>query len=215
MARNVQMRSVVMPIILVNVIAFLIQIATGMIQGWFTQAFILESSLVLMEPWRLVTSMFLHANGFHIFINMYILFSFGSLLESRIGPKRFLALYFISGIFASFIATFFYPSALGASGAIMGVIGAVIMLFPHIKVLFFFIIPMPLWVAGIVLAFVDMMYIIFDSTIGGAAHIAGMVCGLGYGFYLKRRKKNYSKRFKVKAHLDDEEIDAYLKDGKI
>ncbi|MEM0253095.1 MAG: rhomboid family intramembrane serine protease [Candidatus Bathyarchaeia archaeon] len=89
--------------------------------------------------YRILSSMFLHANLFHIIFNMYFLYLFGRAVEEALGGGRFLALYLASGIFASIFHTAFsfiggYPAylipAIGASGAISGVLGAYLLLYP-------------------------------------------------------------------------------------
>lgn len=77
--------------------------------------------------YRLVTSMFIHADIFHIFFNMYALYVVGSQVERYYGKKKFLIIYFISGIFGSlFSNVFMLPNSMsiGASGAIFGLFGA-------------------------------------------------------------------------------------------
>ena len=180
-----KIRTVVMPIIVINLIVFLLQLTLG---SAFTNSFILISEDIFTRPWILVTSMFLHSTfGFsHILFNMYALFLFGPLLEQRIGAKRFLFLYLGSGFVAAFLSSFFYARALGASGAIMGMIGAMIILLPHLRLLLFFVIPMPLWMAGIAWALIDLFGVFFPSGVGNIAHLVGMGIGLLYGFYLQR-----------------------------
>jgi membrane associated rhomboid family serine protease len=82
------------------------------------------------EWWRLVTSMFLHANFLHIAMNMYSLYYAGSILEQVIGRWRFGLLYLASGIAGSAGALVWSPNTptLGASGAIFGILGALFVL---------------------------------------------------------------------------------------
>lgn len=76
------------------------------------------------RPWTAVTYMFLHANFIHILFNMLVLYFFGPMLEMRLGSRRFLGLYFVSGIVAALVSLFFTPRAIivGASGAVYGII---------------------------------------------------------------------------------------------
>jgi uncharacterized protein len=182
----------VMPIVGINIICFLLQVILG---DWFTQSFMLISADVLTRPWILLTSMFLHGSPTHLFFNMYALFMFGTLIEQKIGTKRFLMLYFGSGLLAAVIPQ--YSAALGASGAIMGIVGMTIMLFPHMKVLLLFFIPMSMRTAGIIFAALDIfgMFSPLQSGIAHLAHIIGLLVGLGYGYYLLKHKKNFQKRF--------------------
>ncbi len=77
--------------------------------------------------YRLITSMFLHADIFHIFFNMYALYVVGNQVERYYGPKKYLLIYFISGIVGSLFSNVFMASStisIGASGAIFGLFGA-------------------------------------------------------------------------------------------
>ncbi|WP_344371226.1 rhomboid family intramembrane serine protease [Agromyces tropicus] len=81
------------------------------------------------EPWRMITSMFVHSTGliFHILLNMYTLWIFGQLLENVLGRWRFLALYLISGLAGSVAVLWLSDprsGVVGASGAIFGLMGA-------------------------------------------------------------------------------------------
>ena len=81
----------------------------------------------MFEPWRMLTSIFLHANLIHIALNMYTLWIFGIVLEPMLGRGRFLALYLISGFAGSLAVLLITPpnqAVLGASGAIFGMFGA-------------------------------------------------------------------------------------------
>jgi len=209
---NIKLKTVVMPLIILNVVVFLLQILLG---KDFTNAFILVGSDVFARPWIMVTSMFLHADIMHLLFNMYVLLMFGSLIEQKIGPKKFVFIYFLSGIVASFISSFFYQRALGASGAIMGILGVVIMLMPDLRVLFFFIVPMPLWIAAIIIALMDIFGIIVPTGIGNIAHLVGMACGLLYGIYLKNQRKNFEKKFSSGTHMSLGDIQEYLRTGRI
>jgi membrane associated rhomboid family serine protease len=82
------------------------------------------------EWWRLVTSTFVHFGLLHIAFNMYALYLIGSVLERYVGSLRFALIYLVSGLAGSFGALILTPSALtaGASGAIFGVMGAMLVL---------------------------------------------------------------------------------------
>ncbi|MDP6156525.1 MAG: rhomboid family intramembrane serine protease [Candidatus Thermoplasmatota archaeon] len=182
-------------LIVINVIAFLVQEFS---QGAFTKEFLLVSADVLIRPWTLITSMFLHGSLSHLVFNMVALFVFGPLVEKRVGKKRFLILYVTGGLLAGIGASFFYPAALGASGAIMGIAGMAIVLYPTKKILFYMVIPMPLWMLGILYIAVDTFGIFFPSGTANIAHLIGLAIGLAYGFYLRKTKEKhkYSKKFR-------------------
>ncbi|MFH0737309.1 MAG: rhomboid family intramembrane serine protease [Candidatus Micrarchaeota archaeon] len=174
----------------------------------FTDAFELNPYLALSEPWRLVTSIFLHdASGFmHIFFNAYALFMFGSILETQIRKREFLILFFGAGIIGSilYLLTTLGPapplcrdpvtgavmlcSALGASGAIYGILGAVAVLLPDLKIFFWFF-PMKIRYAAILWVALE-FFGTFDSGSGvaSAAHLGGLLFGLAYAWWLKNRR---------------------------
>lgn len=86
----------------------------------------------------IVTSMFLHGGWFHILSNMWILAIFGDNIEDRLGGSRYLFFYLLSGTTAALLQTFLLPSSsqpmIGASGAIAGVLGAYLILFPGARI---------------------------------------------------------------------------------
>ena len=172
-------------ILAVAAIAFTAQL---LIPG-FTEAFLLESSDVLSRPWILITSMFLHGDILHIFYNMLALVIFGLILETIIGARRFWMLYFGGGIIAGIVATFFYPAALGASGAIFAVLGMLAVLRPRMNVWVMYI-PMPMAVAALVWVAIDLVGFIAPSGIANAAHISGLIFGVAAGAALRIKYKS-------------------------
>jgi len=155
--------------------------------------------------WTLLTSMFMHANFTHLFVNMISLFFIGSFVEKLIGRKRYFWLYMISGIFAGllfvFLAYFFGNSdlgtrifgspliyAVGASGAIFALGGLLAILTPKMRVYVFFIIPMQMWFAMIILLGVFWIASIsWNLPIGNSAHFGGLLVGVIYGIYLRKK----------------------------
>ncbi|MGM5481347.1 MAG: rhomboid family intramembrane serine protease [Nanobdellota archaeon] len=228
-----QLKNITLKLIVINVIIFLVQVSVPR----FTEMFKLISADVLFRPWILFTSMFLHGGFTHLLFNMYALFLFGSLIERKIGSKRFLGAYILSGLIASLAFTLATPagSAVGASGAIMAVLGLVIMLLPDLQVLFFFVIPMSMRTAGIIFALIDLFGFAFGGTgIAHIAHLAGLACGLAFGYYLKKKKKDFSRNFGNRGRqyrqssqrrpyydsertieLTKDDVDNYFKYGKL
>ena len=207
-----EIRSAAFPLIIATIAVFILQFVLG---NWFTEAFLLSSKDIYTRPWILVTHIFLHASPLHLFYNLWGLFMFGPLLESIIGAKRFLAFYLSAGVIAGFLASFFYSGSLGASGALMGVIGMLIILIPNLRLLFFYVVPTPLWLAGIIYAAMDTFGIFFPSGVGNIAHLIGMGAGLLYGLYLKSQSSKFTKRFAKKKSLNEVDVDEYLRSGRI
>jgi len=143
----------------------------------------------------LITSMFMHGGIAHIAGNMLYLWIFGDNIENALGHKRYLLFYMLCGIIASLSHVFatkllgqnlLVPS-LGASGAISGVLGAYILLFPRRRVTMFFIRFITqvsaLWAIGIWIVFqiVSGLGMLGGSDTGGvayAAHLGGFLAGL-------------------------------------
>ena len=143
---------------------------------------------------------------------MYALLIFGPLVERRVGSKKFLTAYFLSGIIAALSAVFFYPAALGASGAIMGIIGMVIIFFPDLPVLLFFVFPTTMRVAGIIFAMIDIFFIFVPNGVANIAHLGGLLTGLIFGYHLNKGKLKRGKKFKgLDFSMSQEEIDEYFR----
>jgi rhomboid protease GluP len=93
-----------------------------------------NSLIAAGEYWRLVTCMFLHGGIIHLAVNMYSLYAVGPVIENFFGKRKYLAIYFISGICASLLSFYMTPDvSIGASGAIFGVLGACLVLAVKIK----------------------------------------------------------------------------------
>ncbi|MBS3138837.1 rhomboid family intramembrane serine protease [Candidatus Woesearchaeota archaeon] len=108
-------------------------IAQTVIPG-FTGLFVLVSAQVLERPWTLVTAIFLHGDLGHLLFNMFALTLFGAILESIVGRKKFLLIFFVGGVIASIGSIFLYKAALGASGAIFAILGTLAILRPKMQV---------------------------------------------------------------------------------
>ncbi len=158
----------------------------------------LTPSKVLYQPWTLVTSIFIHGSFLHILFNGLALFSFGPFLESLLGKKEFLKIFFIGGIIASllFVLTAYLPlpganpdiPGLGASGAIMAMIGILMIIQPNMTVLVFFF-PLPLWLAGVGFFLFD-LYAGLTASVAGVghfAHVGGLLFGVSYAYYKSKK----------------------------
>ncbi len=153
----------------------------------FTEVFILNQS-AWSEPWRFLTAIFLHGGAGHILYNMFALALFGSLLEKFAGGKNFLLIFFISGLVGNLVSVNFYDSSLGASGAIYGIFGVLMVIKPTMMVwaLGF---PMPMFIAGLVWIGGDLVGLFTPSNVGHIAHLSGAVVGLIAGIVLRRGYK--------------------------
>jgi membrane associated rhomboid family serine protease len=136
-----------------------------------------------------LSSMFMHGGFAHLFGNMLFLFIFGDNLENLIGHIRYLVFYLICGFAAAFAQVLMDPSSvipmLGASGAISGVLGGYVLLFPTRRVsviIFRFFTQVPAYVAiGIWIAYQVVLGYLSSAAAGGvayAAHIGGFIAGL-------------------------------------
>jgi membrane associated rhomboid family serine protease len=167
-----------------------------------------------MNLLRLFTAMFLHANPLHLIGNMLFLWLFGSAVEGRLGPWKFLLTYFAAGIAGDFLhdymVGFLHPKmpSLGASGAIMGIAGAYLYIFPFARICTFWMwsfgfIPR-LGVSDIQARWVILYFLFFDVLWGlllqgldGVAHfvhIGGAVAGflLMMALRVRRDSEDYS-----------------------
>lgn len=147
------------------------------------------------QPWTVITSIFAHANLNHLFLNMIVLLFFGGTTERLIGTRRFTWLFLAAGAIggiAQVVLTqvIFHQDTggLGASGAIQGMMGALVVLAPRLTVLVFFVIPAPLWALTIFYVLFDLIGVITPgSPVGHFAHLAGLVTGLAFGYYLRQQ----------------------------
>ncbi|MEK6824034.1 MAG: rhomboid family intramembrane serine protease [Nanoarchaeota archaeon] len=159
--------------------------------------------------WTFLTSMFMHAGFFHLFINMFSLFFVGTILQKILGQKRYLSFYLIAGLFAGvfFVGLTFLTKdfswadslvgsvdsfAVGASGALFGLIGLMMFLTPNLPVYIMFI-PIPIkikYAAPGMLIVLWLISVAGNIPIGNTAHLGGLIAGLVYGIYLRSRYKN-------------------------
>lgn len=161
-----------------------------------------------------LTNMFLHSGWAHIIGNMWTLYIFGDNVEDKMGPWKYLLFYISCGLIAS-ITHYYINSestipAVGASGAISGVMGAYMLLFPHSRIIFLFVlfffidfIQIPafiyllFWFVGQLMSGTVSLFVL-PQNVGGIAfwaHIGGFIGGmLIYKFFIfsnSRRKKNW------------------------
>ncbi len=189
-------------ILVIAILSFFLQFIIGYnLYNLYFSFSALSPSDMLNQPLKfslnLITHIFLHANGIHILFNMMFLFFFGPELERRIGGKKFLEVFFLSGIIAGigyslwslFILNSAVP-AVGASGALFGIFACLAILAPDIQVYVYFI-PMKITYALIFFALFDLIFIGSGDPIARSAHLSGVVAGLVIGKQLKKKRQDY------------------------
>lgn len=133
------------------------------------------------QYWRLLSAVFLHVDLMHLFYNSFSLFLFGTRVEKYMGKWKFIAIYLVSGVFGNILSVLFNSGiSAGASGAIYGLLGAVLALTQQtnrrVDNLSFYIV-LALMVSGLMFGFVT-------PGIDMFAHIGGLLAGYGIGFML-------------------------------
>jgi len=150
----------------------------------------LQPAGFLARPWTLVTNLFIHGGIGHILANMLTLYFFGGYLCQLIGVRNFLITYFCGGILGNIFYILLaspYSIAIGASGAIYALAGALAVMMPNLRVMVYFIAPMPLWV-------VILLFFVLWSFVPGVAwqaHLGGLVFGLVIGYFFRRRVRYF------------------------
>lgn len=144
------------------------------------------------EPYQIITHMFMHASTTHLFFNMFALYVFGPMVERYAGARRFLILYFVAGMgsILAHMAIMVYqysmhgvqvfPPAVGASGAIMGILVSFAVLYPNVRLMLLFP-PIPIKAKYLAMAYVaiDLFSGISGANTGIAnwAHLGGAITG--------------------------------------
>ena len=196
---------IVKSIILINILVFLgwfLAMSNQYYLGWMIENFLVSwDALLKGRPWVLLTSVFSHNSFFHLFINMYVLLGFGTVLNRMMGAATFLNFYLIAGIAGSFmhalVSLIFLDTpelpALGASGAIAGIILLFSLTFPKERLLFLGIIPIRAGWAALMVIGIDVWGLIEQTKGGGlpighGAHLGGALMGIVW-FLAFRPKK--------------------------
>ncbi|RMF62088.1 MAG: rhomboid family intramembrane serine protease [Calditrichaeota bacterium] len=209
-------------IIVANVLVFMYEISLPpeylelFVRKWGVIPAIYTTGYWMLEPMvyiSLFTNMFLHGGWTHIIGNMWTLWIFGDNVEDRLGKGKFLLFYILSGIAASMTHIVFNPHstipAIGASGAIAGVMGAYLIMFPQSRVITLvpvFFLPMFFEIPAVIYLgvwFVSQLFsgtfAILASTSGGGiawwAHIGGFIAGIILRFILGPTPRTYRRHY--------------------
>lgn len=154
-------------------------------------------------PWlpdhvTLLSYMFLHADFFHLLSNMLFLWVFGDNVEDALGHLKYLVFYLLCGALAGLAHLFIYPDSygplIGASGAVAGVMGAYLVLYPQVrvfvlnKIIVMFPIALPAWVVLGIWIVGQLVYVTIGSDDGVAwwAHIGGVAAGAALVLLFRR-----------------------------
>ncbi len=186
-----RVRLVTLGIIAFNILFFMVSAFTrGLLynKGAFSVYYLLYEK----EWWRLITSMFLHADVSHLIGNMLLLYLSGEIIEKYTGKWKYLMLYFFSGITGSLLyalyefITDYYIETIGASGAVFGIVGALLVLVVSYKGRYGDI------TAGRILFMI--VYMIYTGlhtvNVNNAAHIGGLLGGiLLMGIYMLHERR--------------------------
>ncbi len=189
-------------IIFINLVAFILFTLLLSSNIEFLDYIALKPSNILQMSflWTFITSMFMHGGFFHLFVNMLSLLFIASLVEKILWPKRYLWVYLATGLFAGLFFVLssliftdnFNTYAVGASGALFGLIGLLMLLTPDLPVYIMFI-PIPIkikYAAPGILVLLWIISAVGDVPIGNTAHLGGLLLGLAYGMYLRKKYKN-------------------------
>ena len=144
-----------------------------------------------LQIWRVITYQFLHAGVFHLVFNLMVLYFMGPFIERAWGSKVFLKFYLICGAAGGIVYTLLARFGIleigpmvGASGAIYGVVAAIAVMYPRLKVLLWGIVPMTMVWLVVLVVILSLLNIASGTNAGGeAAHLTGLAVGFIYVKY--------------------------------
>jgi len=210
--------------ILANIAVFFYQLSLLSVNERLAEKFIYQMGMVPAALtygrvpgaggyYTVVTSMFLHGSLLHLGGNMLYLWIFGNNIEDSLGHLRFIVFYLIVGVVAAATHIYFNAAStvptIGASGAVSGILGAYLMLFPHARIktlvplgIFISVVYLPAWV--LLLFWIGLQFLYqalepMDPRAGGvayAAHIGGFVAGFVLiHFFRKYRRRAHFRTY--------------------
>jgi membrane associated rhomboid family serine protease len=178
-------------LLIINIVVFALSLVPSV--GVFLASWLAIDTTTwasVCQPWRLLTYQFLHKDAWHIFMNMIGLFLIAPPLERSWGSRRFVLFYLGCGavgaltyITLAMVGWLGVGLMVGASGAVLGVVAACAVLFPHFS-LIVFVFPVPIRIVAVGLMLVYLVNVLTAYGHGGAggdaAHLGGMATGLVY-----------------------------------
>ncbi len=221
--------AVFLTIILIKLITFLLgmpQVIQAVVRFFSLPAAPVK---LLIKPWTLFTYMFLHEGFWHIFANMLWLYFLGLIFIQYFSEKQLWRVYLISGLIGGlffFIAYNIFPVfwgvknyayLLGASAAVSGIVIAVAAYRPQETILIFGILPMPMWLLGVLYVLYDVSMLTVDNPGGHLAHLGGALFGLWFGLAYHKGKDITAfmdrlalrKKPRMRVHKNDYRPDDY------
>ncbi len=172
---------------------------------------------------QLVTSMFLHADLFHVVGNVIFLFFLGDALEERVGRWHFAVIFYLGGFCASFIFMLLHLGShdiiIGASGAVSAVLGGLFVIDPRAKTPMFlgpvFLFRVPVYISALVFFGFETVYVILGNSdmVAHEAHLGGLFAGMVFGSLINlstRADKKFGRRKTIKEHFKGTEAENIL-----
>ncbi len=213
---------IVFGLMVVIIFIYILQIASSPISHPVASQVFLDLHLAptdILTPayfYTIFTSMFLHASTIHLVFNLFALFFIGIMLERRIGMTRFFVIYIIAGLIGGLTWAAIHwgdlAMAVGASGAIMGTLGAFARLYGRERIrmllLFFPLPPMPVYMIFVLLLLIDLIIALTSVLpIAAEAHIGGAIAGFLIAPYVMKlpskvgRPKQGRVHYSILSHL--------------
>lgn len=171
---------------------------------FFVQSFVNLSILSFVPdyfstyPWTILSSLFLHADIFHLAFNMFALLLFGVQLERVVKRKLFLTVFLLSGVIGNLSYMLMSSNStipvVGASGGIYGIIGTLAVLTPYARVWIWYM-PVPIMYAAIIWGVSEFLGLFTPSSIAYSAHLGGLITGVVSGVLIKSVRKREKSLF--------------------
>lgn len=192
-------------LVLGNFVIFLIEVFTSVNASVYTLGFKPIYLQTGDNLYTLVTNLFVHVSALHVIGNMLFLLLIGMALEERVGKLKFAAVYFAAGLTGTLMEALVlwgsYGPIVGASGAIAGAVGAMLILYPHDRIPFFvgpiFVPNVRAWIAGVSFFAFQVILDLLDygGNVAYTAHLGGFVFGIVVALLIPtpQRKKETSK----------------------
>lgn len=191
---------------LISILVMLMRFFDASVYLWILQQFALFSDLNILgfRLWQFLTYSFIHADIWHLAINLLMLYFFSTLFFTFFNEKQFLKVYFLGAIAAGvfyILGSYLigqHHYVVGASGAVMAVFFTVVGYNPKINVHLIIFGRVALWIIALVLIAFDVIQLFSDNTGGHLAHLGGSLFGFLYGNYLKGFSFDFLPKLKKK-----------------